>query len=161
MEINARENDDMAGQQAWDPFQELQRIQDRLNRIFGDLAPSTHGQGGMQGMEVPSVDVQEHNGEIIVTADMPGMDKEDIKLDVTSNNVLEISARKKSEKKEGEEKKGYLRHERSYVGYYRAIQLPADVDKSKAKAAYSNGVLSVTMPIPKKLEEKTSAIPIS
>jgi HSP20 family protein len=151
----------MAGQQAWDPFQELQRIQDRLNRVFGELAPSMQGRGGMQGMEIPNVDVQEQNNEIIVTADVPGMDRNDIKLEITDNNVLEITAQKKSEKKEGEEAKGYLRHERSYMGFYRAIQLPAEVDKSKARATYNNGVLSVTMPISKKPEEKISTIPIS
>jgi HSP20 family protein len=150
----------MAGQQTWDPFQELQRIQDRLNRVFGELAPSTQGQAGMQGMEIPSVDVLEQNNEVIVTADVPGMNKNDIKLDVTDNNVLEISAQKKTEKKE-EESKGYIRHERSYTGFYRAVQLPAEVDISKAKATYNNGVLSVTLPIVKKKEEKTSAIPIS
>jgi HSP20 family protein len=149
----------MAGQQTWDPFQELQRIQDRLNRVFGELAPSMQGKGGMQGMEIPSVDVQEQNNEIVVTADMPGVSKDDIKLDITDNNVLEISAQKKAEKEE--EKKGYLRHERSYMGYYRSIQLPADVEKGKAKATYNNGVLSVTMPISKRHEEKPSNIPIS
>lgn len=150
----------MAGQQTWDPFQELQRIQDRLNRVFGELAPSMQGQG-MQGMEIPNVDVQEQNNEIIVTADVPGMNKNDIKLDITDNNVLEISAQKKTEKEEQEKTKGYLRHERSYTGFYRAIQLPAEVDKTKAMATYNNGVLSVTIPISKKHEEKASTIPIS
>jgi HSP20 family protein len=146
-------------QQTWDPFEELQRIQDRVNRIFGEYAPS--GMGGTQGMETPSIDVQEHDNQITVTADMPGVDKNDIKLDIREGNILEISAQKKTEKKEGEEQKGYLRHERSYIGYYRAVQLPADVEKNNAKATYNNGVLSVTLPVSKKHEEKPSEIPIS
>lgn len=146
----------MAQQQSWDPFDELRRIQDRLGRIFGEY-PEAGGEGRM--METPSVDVMERGNDIIVTADMPGISKDDIRLEVRSDNILDISAEKKSEKKE--EEKGYVRHERSYTGYYRSIRLPAPVDKTKAKASYNNGVLEVTLPMAEKAKAKVSDIPVS
>ncbi|HEY3274734.1 MAG TPA: Hsp20/alpha crystallin family protein [Methanocella sp.] len=139
-----------------DPFDELKRIQHRLGQML---------RGRPEKMEVmrpgtvtiPDVDVEERGNDIIVTADMPGVDKSDIRINVTEDNVLEISAEKKAEEKK--EEQGYIRHERSYSRYYRAIRLPVPVDKTKAKASYNNGVLDVTMP----MIHKTSAseIPIS
>ena len=96
-------------------------------------------------MNTPSVDVLQHGNDIIVTADMPGVDKNDIRINVRDDRILEISAQKKMEKTE-EEKTGFLRRERRYMGYYRSITLPAPVDKTKAKASYNNGVLTVTLP---------------
>jgi HSP20 family protein len=147
----------MAGLQYWDPFEELKRIQERMNRIFGEMG----GEPGMRGMEMPSVDVQEHENSVIVTADMPGLDKDDIKLDVRDNNVLEISGHRKYGKEEKEKEKGFVRHERGYKGYYRAISLPTEVDLGKASATYNNGVLTVTLPAKEKREEKRSRIPIN
>ncbi|MGA9138677.1 MAG: Hsp20/alpha crystallin family protein [Methanocella sp.] len=146
----------MAQQQAWDPFEELKRIQDRLGRIFSEY-PATAGEGRMMG--TPSVDVQERGNDVIVTADMPGVSKDDIRLEIREGNILDISAEKKSERKE--EEKGYVRHERSYTGYYRSIRLPAPVDKTKAKASYNNGVLEITLPMAEKPKPKASDIPVN
>jgi HSP20 family protein len=143
-------------QQTWDPFDELKRIQDRLGRIFGEY-PTISGEGRM--METPSVDIMERGNDIVVTADMPGVSKDDIRLDVREGNILDISAEKRSERKE--EEKGYVRHERSYTGYYRSIQLPAPVDKTKANASYNNGVIEVVLPMAEKPRMKASEIPIS
>ena len=138
---------------------ELKRIQDRISRIFGEY-PERGREEHMRGpVEMPSVDVAERGNDIVVTADMPGVDKGDIRLDVTADNVLEISAEKKAEKKE--EEKGYVRHERSYTGYYRTVRLPAPVDKTRAKASYNNGVLEVTLPMTQKAGEKKSEIQVT
>jgi HSP20 family protein len=88
---------------------------------------------------------------------MPGMDKSDIRINVTDGNVLEISAEKKAEAKK--EEQGYIRRERMYNRYYRSIRLPVPVDKTKAKATYVNGVLEVTIPMIHKTAE--SEIPVS
>lgn len=146
----------MAQQGSWDPFDELRRIQDRLGRIFSEY-PSAGREGRM--METPRVDVRERGNDVIVTADMPGINKEDITLEVREDNVLDISAEKKVEKKE--EEKGYVKHERSYTGYYRSIRLPSPVDRTKARATYNNGVLEVTLPMAEKPKAKASEIPIS
>jgi HSP20 family protein len=139
-----------------DPFDELRMIQHRLAQII---------RGRPERMEVmrpgevtvPDVDVEERGNDIVVTVDMPGVDKGDIRINVTDENVLEISAEKKVETKK--EEKGYVRHERTYNRYYRAIRLPVSVDKTKAKASYKDGVLEISMPMTHKTA--ASEIPVS
>jgi HSP20 family protein len=137
-----------------DPMDELRSIQHRLSKIMGELNIPMAGERDVQ---VPHVDVREHGNEIIVTADMPGVSKEDIRIDVAEGNVLEISAERKTESRK--EEKGYIRHERGFSKYYRSVSLPADVDKSKATATYNNGVLEITLPATRKHEAR--GIPIS
>lgn len=145
----------MAEMQMYDPFDELKRIEERIASIFGGQFPVTG-----TNMNTPSVDIQQHGNEIIVTADMPGVDKKDIQINVRDDRILEISAQKKMEKSE-EEKAGFLRRERRYTGYYRSIMLPTLVDKSRAKASYNNGVLTMTLPIAQKAEEKKGEIQVT
>jgi HSP20 family protein len=143
---------------AWDPFEELRRVQERMGRLFEEL-PESIGPSlpvSPEMAQTPYVDVVDRNNDIVVTADLPGVDKKDIKIDVR-DNVLEISAQRKTEKEEKEG--GFLRHERRFNQFYRAIRLPALVDKSKAKASFNNGVLEITLPKTEKAE--VSEIPVS
>ncbi|MCD1294478.1 Hsp20/alpha crystallin family protein [Methanocella sp. CWC-04] len=143
----------------WDPFDELRKMQYKMSRILGEMPelmepsemlPST------ESAQVPYVDVLERENEIVVTADLPGVDKKDIKLNV-QDNTLEISAEKRVEKEVKEE--GYIKRERAYDRFYRTILLPTGVDFSNSKASFNNGVLEIVMP---KLEEtKKKTIPIS
>ena len=81
--------------------------------------------------------------KLIAIAEMPGLEKEDIKINVTEDR-LEISAQTKHEEKK--EEKGYVYRERRSGSYYRAISLPSPVDPDNSKAAYKNGVLEIKMP---------------
>ena len=83
---------------------------------------------------------------------MPGVDKKDIKVNVTKDSI-EIKAEKKKEVKEEDKKKGMFRHERSFAGFYRSFALPNNVDADKANAEYKDGVLKITVP-KLKIEEK-------
>ncbi len=142
----------------WDPFEELRRVQERMGRLFEEL-PESIGPSlpvSPEMAQTPYVDVVDRNNDIVVTADLPGVDKKDIKIDVR-DNVLEISAQRKIEKEEKEG--GFLRHERRFNQFYRAIRLPGLVDKSKAKAIFNNGVLEITLPKTEKAE--VSEIPVS
>jgi HSP20 family protein len=139
-----------------DPFDELKRIQHKLGQMLRGRPESVNVmRPGM--ITIPDVDVQEKGDDIIVTADMPGLDKGDIRVNVTDSNVLEISAEKKAEAKK--EEQGYIRRERTYSRYYRSIGLPVPVDKTKAKATYNNGVLEITIPMVHRTSE--SEIPVS
>lgn len=138
----------------WDPYEELRKIEGRINRIMGGSRGEMLGE---RQNEMPNIDVREYDNNVIVTADMPGIDKSDIKINVRSGNILEISAQKKTEQEQ--KKEGFIRHERGYTGYYRSITLPAPVDQSKANARYNNGVLEITLPMTK--EARTSDIPVS
>jgi HSP20 family protein len=142
----------------WDPFEELRRMQQRMSRMMGEVSGhQALPEESRESTEVPSVDVIERGNDVVVTADMPGVDKSDIKINVRDGNILEVSAEKKTEKEEKE--KGFIRHERAYNRYYRSIRLPAPVDKNKAKATYNNGVLEITLPMTQTAKE--SNIPIT
>ena len=81
----------------WDPFEELRRMQSRMSRIFGESPETLLPAEAMPEVHVPFVDVLEKGNDIIVTADLPGVDKKDIKIDVR-DNMLEISADKRRRK---------------------------------------------------------------
>ncbi len=102
-----------------------------------------------QDYKRPVADIWETDNAIKAVIDMPGVNKEDIKINVKDDG-LEIKAEKKEEKKQ--DKKGIYREERRYTGYYRFIPLPANAIPEKTEAEYKNGVLELT--IPKKEEDK-------
>ncbi len=90
-----------------------------------------------------SCDVADEGDRYVINADMPGVSKEEIKLDV-SDSTLEISAEHKE--REEEKKKNYVRKERKYLSYHRTLPLPEKVDSSKAKAKLNNGILTIEVP---------------
>jgi HSP20 family protein len=127
---------------------------DRLFEDFGLRLPSFVGRGrellrretGLIPAEwSPRVDVRVSDGRFLVRADLPGLSKEDIHVDLTEE-VLTIRGERKKEQKG--EREGYSYSECSYGGFYRAIPLPGGVDTSKATAEFCNGVLEVAMPAP-------------
>ncbi len=103
------------------------------------------------GYREPLSDVWEKEDEVIAVIELPGVDKEDIDLNVTPK-TLEVRAEKKEEKKEKE--KGTYFEERAYKGYYLTLSLPAEVDPNEVKATYKNGVLEVRMKKAKQEEKK-------
>jgi len=134
-----------------DPFEELHRMQEWMNRAFGEVGPTAPGRLLPSGareetmkMETatPSMDLQDMEDKILVTADVPGVDKGDVTVNVRGD-MLEITAEKKEEKEEKGE--GYIRRERGYTGFYRRIPLPAEVDPGKVDATLKDGVLRIEM----------------
>jgi len=104
---------------------------------------------------VPAVEVSEKDDEIVVRAEIPGLDTKD--LDVTiENNYLIIKGEKKREKKE--EKENMVHMECSYGSFYRTIPLTTEVDKDKIKAKYKKGVLTITLPKVESAKAKRIAI---
>lgn len=103
-----------------------------------------------------AVDVYEEKDKIVVKAEVPGIEKEDIDLHL-SNNLLTIRGEKKRE--EETKKDNYYYVERSYGRFERTIELPCEVEEEKVKASYRNGVLTITLP-KKAIEEKQKRIPI-
>ena len=105
----------------------------------------------------PKVDVKEEDKEIIVSAELPGMDQKDIEVTVTNDSVR-ISGEKKHEKEE--EEKGYYRHETFCGSFDRVIDLPAEVDEGKAEAEVSKGVLTIKLPKSEEAQAKRKKIKI-
>jgi HSP20 family protein len=104
----------------------------------------------------PSVDIFETEGEIVVKAELPGMDRKDIALHL-ENNVLSIRGERRFEKETKEE--NYHRIERSYGNFSRSFSIPATVDEEKIRADYKDGVLKIILP--KKEQAKPKQIKIA
>ncbi len=135
----------------WDDFRRFEEIMNRMFEEFRGrpgrrrLLPSGERGSAVVPAEYrePFIDVIETDKEVIATAEMPGLEKQDIKINV-SEDRLEISAETKHEEKK--EEKGYVYRERRSGSYYRAISLPSPVEPDKSKASYKNGVLEIKMP---------------
>jgi len=99
--------------------------------------------GFAPGLWSPRVDVLERNGQFIVKADLPGLSKEDVKVEVEDDMLTLEGERKQCTK---EEREGYTYNECNYGSFYRTVPLPAGADASKATAQFQNGVLEIVMP---------------
>ena len=144
----------------WAPFHNIGTIQDRMNRIF-DEALSGQRAGseedwGLGGSWAPAVDIFEHEGNIVLKAELPGVDPKDVDIRV-ENNVLSLRGERKFENEVKRE--DYHRVERAYGSFSRSFTLPSVVDTEKIKADYKDGVLKVTLP--QKEEAKPKQISIS
>ncbi|MBP2030084.1 HSP20 family protein [Methanohalophilus levihalophilus] len=132
----------------WDPFDEIRQTQEHLNQLFKDFMPSIEWKGG--DVFSPLVDIQEKDDSVVVTTDLPGVDKGDVDIRI-GEGYIEISA--ESKKEEESEKEGYVQKERSYSRFSRAVSLPSNVTEEGAKAKLEDGVLTVTLPKTKTAEK--------
>ena len=105
----------------------------------------------------PSVDIYEEGTDVVVKADIPGMDKKELKVDLT-DDVLTISGEKKKEEKI--EKKDYHRYERSYGSFCRSFRLPEGINTEKIEAHYNDGVLKVRLPKTEEAKKHTKKISV-
>jgi HSP20 family protein len=139
------------------PFSFMRTFAEDMERLFDDFQGVRVG--SLFGREffpftkefehvdwVPKVEVLKHDGDLTVRADLPGLKKDDVKVELT-DEALTISGERKEEKEEKRE--GYYRSERSYGSFYRCIPLPEGVKTDTAKAEFRDGVLVVTMQAPK------------
>ncbi len=134
---------------SWDPFDEIKRMQEYMEQMMRAF-PALENRYVSDTLS-PLTDVAEEDNKVIVTTDLPGIDKENVELNLR-DNLLVISAQKGKE--EETEKEGYLRKERSFMRYYREIPLPDNVTEDGATAQLKNGVLTVTLPKTKDVTEK-------
>jgi HSP20 family protein len=144
----------ISGPTRWDPFEEIRKTQERLNLLFEDFMPMKKWGGG--NVFTPAIDIKEDENKLVVTTDLPGINKEDIEINL-KEDMLEISAKTGKEKETEEE--GYIRKEREYTHFYRAVRLPSSVKEEGSTAKIENGVLTITLP-KMKLEEPAKKIQI-
>ncbi|HTS78560.1 MAG TPA: Hsp20/alpha crystallin family protein [Bryobacteraceae bacterium] len=131
------------------PFALMREFTYEMDRLF-------KGAGKLETeLFIPATDVKFADGNLVVTADLPGIKKEEIKIEVT-DKALVIEGERKGEVKE--EKPGYSKFERSYGKFYREIPLPEGAKIDMAKADLTNGVLTVSLPVPE--TKKGRPVPI-
>lgn len=124
-----------------DSFEEMKRFRREMNRLFDAVLGSEFAERALPDISSVRKDMQLF--KLIASIEIPGIDKKDIQLQITEN------------------KKGYLRAERSYKGFYRSISLPTKVLPEQAKASYRDGVLGVVMPkVEKKKLEKAKKVEV-
>ena len=142
----------------WDPFRDLNMLQDRMNRLFEDAGRGIRRSEEPASTTIwsPAVDIYETDGEIVVQAELPGMDRKDISLHL-ENNVLTIRGDRQFKKEIKED--NYHRIERSYGGFSRSFSIPTSVDEDKIRADYKDGVLKIALP--KKEQAKPKQIQIA
>ncbi|MCS7250584.1 MAG: Hsp20/alpha crystallin family protein [candidate division WOR-3 bacterium] len=134
----------------WTPLaKELEELEKDIKRTFEEFFGRRRRMPAMAEEFVPLIDMYEKGNDIIVEAEIPGLEKEDLSVTV-SENSLTIKGEIKKEKEVKE--KDYYLCERSYGSFSRTIELPTEVDSEKAKASYKNGILKITLP--KKQPEK-------
>ncbi|HEY8460004.1 MAG TPA: Hsp20/alpha crystallin family protein, partial [Blastocatellia bacterium] len=142
------------------PFGMMRRLSDEMDRAFGrmfeDFGLSRRRLFGEPTVWSPPVEVFERDNNLVVRADLPGLSKDDIKVEMTDDGLV-IQGQRKSEWEE--EREGLYQSERSYGAFCRVIPLPEGVDAEQVKANFENGVLEVTAPIPEGAQRRRS-IPI-
>jgi HSP20 family protein len=140
----------------WSAFDRLPSLREELSRLF-DFALPTRDSGLFSGW-TPALDVYDEKDNFVVKAELPGLKKEDIDINV-HNGVLTISGerRQETEKKEGQT----FRSERYFGRFQRSVTLPAAVDVSKVKASYKDGVLTIDLPKAEEAKPKQIAISVS
>jgi len=139
-----------------EPFYALQRDMNRLfNEFFSDFSLRPFGEA-WSGFK-PSVDVAETDREIKITAELPGLDNNDIEVKL-ANDILTISGEKKQEKEDKD--KNYYRLERSYGSFQRSIPLPPGVETDKVDATFNKGVLTITLPKAAATQSDVKKIPV-
>lgn len=141
----------------WDPFKDLMILRDRMNRLFEDLVTSPRFEDTeiMQSTWSPAVDIYETENELVLTAELPGIDEKDVEIKI-EDNTLSIKGERKFEKETKEE--NYHRIERAYGSFFRSFSLPHYVDQEKISAEFENGLLKIHMP--KKAEVKPRKVKI-
>jgi HSP20 family protein len=143
----------------WEPFRDLVTLQERMNRVFEE---SYRGRGtseddwSLGGSWAPAVDIYEHEGNIVLTAELPGVDPKDVDIRV-ENNVLTLRGERKWSN--DVKRESYHRVERAYGNFTRSFTLPNVVDTEKIKADYKDGMLRLVLP--KKEEAKPKQISIN
>jgi HSP20 family protein len=141
----------------WNPWREMPAVPGRLNRFFDDpfFRLSHLADDSQMGMWNPAVDLYEKDDHFMIKAELPGVDKNDIKIDLKDRR-LTLSGERTYDNEVKEE--NYYRRERTYGKFQRAFTLPADVDSEKIKANYKDGVLQIEVPKPEEKKAKQVTI---
>jgi HSP20 family protein len=146
------------------PTDLMRRVRGEMDRVFEDLGFGNltnawpGGENFGPALWSPQVEVFNREGQLVIRADLPGLNKDDVKVDLT-DDAITIEGERKQEHEENRE--GYYRSERSYGRFYRSIPLPEGVNANTAQANFRNGVLEITIEAPQRVESKRRKLEIA
>ncbi len=129
----------------WDPFRDLVTLRERMNRLFEDAVSTARSEEKdmISSTWAPAVDIYEDEKQLVLTAEIPGIEEKDVEIKI-EDNTLSIHGERKLEKETREE--NYHRIERAYGSFYRSFTLPNHIDQDNIQAEHENGVLKISMP---------------
>jgi len=133
----------------WDPFTELGELRTRFDRLFDEWLD------GRERAWTPAIDVVREDGHLVVRADLPGIKPEEVKIEV-EDDILTVSGEHRESKVEKD--KRYVRRERRYGSFSRSMTLPKGITAKDIKARTHNGVVEVTIPLPKEVKKEAVTI---
>jgi|SRR5215510_3929490 len=163
--LQKRAADNLAERLTATPFTFMRRFGEEMDRLFEDfgignawLTPMLEKAQLPRGVWSPQVEVFERDNQLVLRADLPGLTKDDLNVEVSDNGIVIEGERKNEYEDKGE---GYYRSERSYGKFYRRIPLPEGARAEEASADFSNGVLEITIPAPEREPSKARRLEIS
>ena len=133
----------------WYPFAERGELRSRFDRMFDKFSY------GRERAWTPAIDVVRENGNLVVRADIPGIKPEEVKIEV-EDDILTVSGQHEEHKEEKD--KHYVRRERRYGSFSRSMTLPPGVEAKNIEAKTHDGVVEVTIPLPKEATKETVTI---
>jgi HSP20 family protein len=144
----------------WDPFVELDDVSKRLNRIFGRFPARTEAEREVLTVAdwAPTVDITETDTAYLIKGEIPGVNKEDVKVTI-EDGMITMRGERKMEKEEKDKK--FHRIERSYGSFMRSFRVPDDVDEAAVKAEFKDGMINVTLPKSEKAKAKSVNVSIT
>jgi HSP20 family protein len=146
------------------PFEFMRRFGEEMDKLVGDFdfgrnwLPPAIARSNGPGLWAPEIEMFEQDGELIVRADLPGLTKDDVNVEI-DNAAITIEGERHGERNENRD--GFYRSERSYGKFYRRLPLPDGVESENANATFRDGVLEITMDVPKRTESKPRKVSIS
>ena len=141
----------------------LAALHDAMNGVFDDfsrgwdIAPFRRGLLAEATTFIPRLEVSDDDKNVMVRAELPGLDEKDIDVSLTGN-LLTLKGEKRSEKEE--KKQNYYYKERSYGAFERAVDLPCEVDRERAQATFKKGVLCINLPKTPQAQSSTRKIAV-
>jgi HSP20 family protein len=163
--LQRRDAENLSERLAATPFTFVRRFSEEMDRLFEDfglgrgvLTPMLDKAQLPRGLWSPQVEMFERDSQIVLRADLPGLTKDDVKVELANDGITIEGERKNEHEEEGE---GFYRSERSYGKFYRRIPVPEGVNLENAQATFNNGVLEITMPATKPEARKARRLEIT
>jgi HSP20 family protein len=145
-------------QEPWSPFTAMESLRSEMDRLFDAFSGTMPPSGANEALWYPRVDLQEHDQEFVLMADLPGMQQEDINITV-ENNIVTLQGKRLVEHSAQHGQNGYAQYsERAFGTFCRRFTLGAAVDAEQITATYKAGVLEVHIPKPAAAQPKRIAV---
>jgi HSP20 family protein len=140
----------------WDPFDEIMSMRESMDRLFEDFFSRRPRNAGPLVWQ-PAVEISETDNDIVVKAELPGIDPKNVEVNVTGDG-LTIKGEAKTEQEE--KKRNYYRRELRYGAFQRTVALPIEVKGEEAKATFRHGILEVKVPKAERVRPKTVKVEV-